>query len=205
MNSIRYRIEIQGLAKQFGRNLLFKNLNFTVDTGSSFCITGPNGSGKTTLLNIIAGLMKPSTGTVTYTDIDLGSIIRDRLPFIGYAGPLVNPYEDLTALENIKFSLKKYKQNSNTDFLFNYFNLNSYKDMKIRYYSTGMKQRLRIILADLNDPPVLLLDEPNTNLDERGRGTLHSYLASIVKKKIIILATNDSDEEKLFNGGIRLG
>ena len=205
MNSIRYRIEIQGLAKQFGRNLLFKNLNFTVDTGSSFCITGPNGSGKSTLLKIIAGLMKPSTGAVTYTDIGLGSVIREWLPIIGYAGPLVNPYEDLTALENIQFSLKNYKQNSNIDFLFNYFNLNSYRDKKIRYYSTGMKQRLRIILADLNDPPILLLDEPGTNLDERGREILHSYLASVVKKKIIILATNDSDEEKLFNGGIRLG
>jgi ABC-type multidrug transport system ATPase subunit len=205
MKSLRYRIEAQGLAKKFSGIVLFKEIDFKVSTGDTFSITGPNGSGKSTLLKIVAGLLKPSNGAVTYTEEVHGKLDRDWLPYIGYAGPLINPYEELTAQENIEFALKKNKQHPHTDFLMGYFNLGQHRDKRVKHYSSGMKQRLRLILADLNDPPILLLDEPGTNLDVGGKELLSSYLKRIRENKIIILATNDSDEEKLSGGGIRLG
>jgi ABC-type multidrug transport system ATPase subunit len=85
------------------------------------------------------------------------------------------------------------------------FDLSGHSDKKVKYYSSGMKQRLKIILAALNEPPVLILDEPGTNLDSAGREILYGYLDSVRKEKIIILATNDPAEEKLCGGVIRLG
>ena len=204
MTGVRYRIEARGLTQRFGRNVIFKNLNFALETGSSFCITGANGSGKSTLLKILAVIQAPADGSVTYADISRGALIKECSSCIGYTGPLVNPYDDLTALENIYFASGRAEK-SRIDSLLKCFHLTGHEDKKIRHYSSGMKQRLRIILADLNDPPILILDEPGTNLDESGRRILRSYLDSVSVEKAVILATNDRDEEKLCGRGIRLG
>lgn len=149
--------------------------------------------------------MEPSAGSVLYTKLESGSPLKEWKPYTGYTGPLVNPYEDLSARENLNFVSKDRSPKSQIDLLIKRFNLSEHEDKKVKYYSSGMKQRLRIILAELNDPPFLLLDEPGTNLDASARAILYSYLVSVKMKKIIILATNDRDEEKLCGGGILLG
>jgi heme exporter protein A len=204
MTSARYRIEARGLTKRFGRNLVFKDLNLELETGNSLCVTGPNGSGKSTLLKILAGVLAPSEGKVMYTDIDRGSVLNEWIFCIGYSGPLINPYDDLTAMENISFTSAGAGP-SRIDSLLHRFGLTAHKDKKIRFYSSGMKQRLRFILAELNDPPVLLLDEPGTNLDESGRHMLRAHLDEASKEKIIILATNDGDDQTICGREIRLG
>lgn len=204
MNNPRYKVEASGLARKFGRTGIFKDINFTVASGESFCVTGANGSGKSTLLKILAGLLSPSAGTVTHT-------LEHEVPkaswqeHTGYTGPLVNPYDELTALEHIRFAGKRAVDRAVADSFLERFDLARHRDKKVRHYSSGMKQRLKIILAVLNDPPVLILDEPSTNLDGDGREALRSHLDSIRSGRIIIIATNDPAEERLCGGGIRLG
>lgn len=204
MNEPRYTVEARGLAKKFGRTGIFSDVAFTVATGESFCVTGPNGSGKSTLLKIIAGLMTPTAGSVIHC---LGNEIPKAAWLIhtGYTGPLVNPYDELTALEHINFIGRRAVDDAIADSFLERFELDRHRDKKVRHYSSGMKQRLKLILAVLNDPPVLILDEPGTNLDESGRKLFSSYLDSIRSGRIIIIATNDPAEERLCTGGIRLG
>jgi heme exporter protein A len=204
MPNVRYRIEARGLAKRFGRNFLFNNLNFEAETGNSLCVTGPNGSGKSTLLKILAGVLAPTKGAVAYADMDRGPISGECASWIGYSGPQINPYDDLTAMENVTFASAGVEP-SRIDYLLHRFGLDAHRNKRIRFYSSGMKQRLRFILAELNDPPVLLLDEPGTNLDESGKRMLYTHLNAVSQKKIIILATNDGDEKTICGREIRLG
>lgn len=204
MNNQRYRVEARGLAKKFGRTGIFRDITFTVAAGESFCVTGRNGSGKSTLLKILAGLLSPTAGSVKHM---LGREIPKAswLGHTGYTGPLVNPYDELTAQEHIDFAGKRPANRAAAGSLLDRFDLARHRDKKVRHYSSGMKQRLRIILAVLNDPPVLILDEPSTNLDGDGKEVFRSYLDSIRDGRIIIIATNDAAEERLCGGGISLG
>ncbi len=204
MNTAPYRITGEGLAKKFGRTGLFRNITLSVATGGSLSITGPNGSGKSTLLKILAGLLNPTTGSIVLSSGHL--IEKSAWPaHIGYTGPLVNPYDELTGMENISFVLKHGCDTARAGLLLERFDLERHRDKKVRHYSSGMKQRLKLILAIVNDPPVLMFDEAGTNLDAGGTALLHSYLESVRNEKIIILATNDAAEEKLCGGVIRLG
>lgn len=204
MNDPRHTVEVRGLAKKFGRTGIFRDITFTVAAGESLCVTGRNGSGKSTLLKILAGLLSPSAGSVKHM---LGNEIPKAawLGHTGYTGPLVNPYDELTAQEHIDFVGKCPADRAAADSLLDRFDLARHRNKKVRHYSSGMKQRLRIILAVLNDPPVLILDEPSTNLDGDGKEVFRSYLDSIRDGRIIIIATNDAAEERLCGGGISLG
>lgn len=124
---------------------------------------------------------------------------------IGYTGPLINPYGELTAIENLRFAMKKPGAIVHAHTLLETFGLWRRRDQKVAHYSTGMKQRLKLILAAANDPPVLILDEPGAGLDDEGRESLRVFVENAAPDKIIILATNEPTEERLCTGGIRLG
>jgi heme exporter protein A len=204
MDTNHYRIEARDIFKSFGRRPLLRNIHVVLAAGESLAVTGPNGSGKSTLLMILAGLLKPDRGSVTHAVTS--EIHRDDWPArIGYTGPLVNPYDDLTAIENIRFIEHGSVGEDRIDSLLAQFNLSDHRGKKVKHYSSGMKQRLKIILSVLNDPPVLILDEPGTNLDADGKKALHAFIESARAGKIIIIATNDQAEASLCTGGIRLG
>jgi heme exporter protein A len=202
MDTDHYTIVARDIYKSFGRTALLRKINVSLTTGESLAVTGPNGSGKSTLLMILAGLQKPNRGSVTLAAS--AEIHHDDWPaHIGYTGPLVNPYDELTGVENIMFA--GTGAGARMDALLQRFNLADHRDKKTRHYSSGMKQRLKIILSVINDPPVLMLDEPGTNLDADGKEILRSYIDSVRSNKLIIIATNDPDEQALCGGGIRLG
>jgi heme exporter protein A len=204
MNTVHYTIEARDLSKSFGRAPLLKNLSLTLATGESLAVTGPNGSGKSTLLMILAGLQKPTRGAVTHRAA--AEIHRDDwAAHIGYTGPLLNPYEELTAIENMVFAARERATGERIESLLRTFGLADHGDKKIKHYSSGMKQRLKIILSVLNDPPVLILDEPGTNLDADGKELFRGLVESVRSEKLIVIATNDPAEASLCAGGIRLG
>lgn len=197
-------IEADKIEKRFGKTHLFRNISFTLNTGDSFYITGPNGSGKSTLLQILAGIQKTTSGSVIYKSDD--SIIESEnyKDYSGFTGPQVNPYEMLTSIENLRFtSSASVDENLMIDYL-KKFDLYKHKTKSVKYYSSGMKQRLRLIHALINNPPVLMLDEPCSNLDTKGRDILYSLLEVIKKDKIVIIATNESEDINLCSKGINL-
>ena len=192
------------ISKKFGKNLLFRNVNFSISNGDSFYITGPNGSGKSTLLQILAGIQKPATGSVIYTSGDSVIDISQYKNFYGFTGPQVNSYNMLTASENLMFtSSQKVNETKINEFL-ERFELYRHRTKPVQHYSSGMKQRLRLIHALINDREILMLDEPCTNLDSKGRDILYGIINEIKNNKILIIATNESDDIKLCTRGINL-
>jgi ABC-type multidrug transport system ATPase subunit len=204
MHDSSLSITAEKVQKRFGKNFLFRNINLSVKKGDSFFITGPNGSGKSTLLQILAGIQKPTSGNIVYTS-DKTIIEKENYKeFFGFTGPQVNPYDMLTSIENLKFT---GSASAGEDLIKSYlerFDLYRHRTKPVKYYSSGMKQRLRLIHALINDPEILMLDEPCTNLDARGRDILYKLIDEIKFNKILIIATNESDDMNLCSKGISL-
>jgi ABC-type multidrug transport system ATPase subunit len=204
MHKKKISITTEKIEKKFGKTLLFRDVNFTLVQGDSFYITGPNGSGKSTLLQILAGIQKPSSGNIIYT-LD-NTVVESGYykDYFGFTGPQVNPYDMLTSLENLRFtSSGTVDENMIIDYL-EKFDLYMHRAKAVKYYSSGMKQRLRLIHALINNPQILMLDEPCSNLDSKGRDILYRILDELKKDKMLIIATNESEDINLCSKGISL-
>lgn len=198
-------IHAQNVSARFGTVTVFKNISFRLEAGSSMAITGPNGSGKSTLLQIAAGLRQPGSGTVTrlVNDAELNS--ENFSAHAGYTGPLVNPYDMLTAAENLAFTVKDSTAKEKISDMLNYFGLYKDRNKIVKYYSSGMKQRLKLVHAFINDPEIILLDEPGSNLDSRGKETLFAKIEQLKAGRIVIIASNEQDEINLCSAKVELG
>ena len=192
------------VTKRFGSNLIFRDLTFSVSAGESFYITGANGAGKSTLLQILAGVQKPYSGSITWKQKNVTIIPEDYLKYSGFTSPQVNPYDMLTAVENIEFVSGPEVDAEMINKLLQRFNIHKERNRQVKLYSSGMKQRLKIINAIINNPPVIFLDEPGSNLDTQGKDILYSTIEELKPDKIIIIATNEPDEIKLCTRGIVL-
>jgi heme exporter protein A len=196
---------IESIAKNFGRNRLFRDISVSLSAGDSLAITGSNGSGKSTLLEITAGIRRPDRGSVSLV-LDGRSIPSDRFLRHGaFISPRTVPYDELTGIENIRFSLRSPLPPRTIDEILERVSLLPHAAKRVRYYSTGMRQRLKIAMALLNDPPVLYLDEPGSNLDNEGKSILYSLVEERRNNRIILIATNEPAERALCGKEIHLG
>ncbi len=168
-------------------------------------ITGPNGSGKSTLLQITGGLSRPTTGAVSYLVDEQNTPYEKFRHSIGFTGPEINPYDVLTSVENIKFAAQSPVSDEEINLHLNRFGLYQHRLKPVKHYSSGMKQRLKIILSVINRPAVLMLDEPGSNLDLSGKDLLYSLIDDLRKETILIIATNEKEEIELCGKGIDLG
>ncbi len=187
---------IQKLTKSFNQKQVFTDLSFEVRTGSRFAITGSNGAGKSTLLKILSGGALASSGTIRY---NLGGkdIIVDKLfKHVHFVAPYNTVIEELSLKELFglhqrlglltfftSFQLWKEK----LEYPFN-------PDQQIKMYSSGMKQRIKLGLALLDDRALILLDEPGSNLDNQGKAWLYSLLKGLQSNQTLIIASNDPAE-----------
>jgi heme exporter protein A len=192
-----YSLCVTNLSKQFTGILLFKNLSFELVPGEVLAVTGWNGSGKSTLLRIIAGLVKPSTGRVTMFLQDKMISKEMRRRFLGMVAPAFSLYDELTAIENMAFFCRvrglPYDRESCLTLL-ERVNLISQTDMICGTYSSGMKQRLKLIQAILHKPPLLLLDEPGSNLDSKGMTIIEDIISEQRRFGMTIIASNETRE-----------
>jgi heme exporter protein A len=188
-------IEVSGLAKYFGRFSALRDLSITVGEGDSIALFGRNGAGKTTFLRILAGLSRPSSGTV---NIRIASANIDRFTrgSMGYLSHNTALYLDLTALENLRFySRLMGLEMSSADLQdrIGRVGLAGREREPVRNYSRGMQQRLAIARAFLHEPAILLLDEPFTGLDQTGTDFLKDYLLDAhAHGKTSLMAIHDS-------------
>jgi heme ABC exporter ATP-binding subunit CcmA len=188
-------IEVQGLAKHFGRFSALRDLNLTVGTGEFIALFGRNGAGKTTFLRILSGLARPSSGLCR---IHLPGNNPPHYPrgAIGYLSHNTSLYADLTALENLRFYSQLMNVPADDALLeqkIGLVGLGGREREPVRNYSRGMQQRLAIARAFLHDPDILLLDEPFTGLDQAGSEFLKRYLQTAnSKNKTCIMAIHDA-------------
>jgi heme exporter protein A len=190
-------IEIERLVKSFGRKAVLKTIDLSVPAGQSVALFGPNGAGKTTLIRIIAGLSKASSGRVVLGGVDVGRASDALRRYIGVVShnPLV--YDSLTGEENLKFFGRMYDVPGlpqRIDEVLERVGLRARRKDVVRTYSRGMIQRLAIARAILHDPPILLLDEPDTGLDQQAADMLRTLLTELGSSDRTVLLTTHSLE-----------
>ena len=192
------RLDVEGISKRFIRRLLFKELSFTLEGGRSIAITGSNGSGKSTLLRIIAGVMTPNKGRVVLTVDEVGLEGNERPLHVGFVAPYFNVYEGFSARENLDFVAKVRRIDNATERIEEVFSLVSLEHRSedlVKTYSSGMKQRLKLGVSILTNPPLLLLDEPTTTLDLAGIEIVRKVMKNQVDRGgLLIMATNNPEE-----------
>lgn len=186
-------ISLHNAGKRFNRDWIFRHFTFNFLPTGSYAITGPNGSGKSTLLQVIAGAMLHSEGEINYTDA-LSATIKEPYQQLAIAAPYLELIEELTALEFLKFHEGFKPFTHSFAGILDAVNLGNAATKQIRYFSSGMKQRLKLAQAFFSDTPVLLLDEPTSNLDSEGVRVYLDLVQSQVNKRLIIVSSNVREE-----------
>jgi ABC-type multidrug transport system ATPase subunit len=205
MNNMQ--IQFSAASKRFNKEWIFSNLNFSFVTGQHYALIGNNGSGKSTLLQVIAGYIGLTKGQVNWVDNEGQSIDSSKIyQHISIAAPYLELVEEFTALEQIAFhqQFKPLQTNLNPIDLLEKIELSKSADKQIRNFSSGMKQRLKLALAIFDQAPVLLLDEPCSNLDQEGIQTYHQLMQAYAMHKLIIVASNDPQEYQFCNQQLAL-
>lgn len=204
----RVEVQLEDLTKSYRYRPVFSGLWVALQSGETLAITGPNGSGKSTLLRIVCGLIPPTRGQVRLWVEGRPVERAERRRYLGLVAPDLALYEELTALENLEFFARVRGLRREPDFLrqrLSEVGLQGRGRDLVGTFSSGMKQRLKLAQALLHDPPVLLLDEPGSNLDEAGRALVAQVIAAQRQRGITLLATNDPQEVAYGDRLLRLG
>jgi ABC-type multidrug transport system ATPase subunit len=205
-------ISLTNVGKRFNREWIFRHCSYEFHAGKNYAITGPNGSGKSTLLQVIAGAILHNEGEIKY--IDTGYKIRDKenpgpnvsilhpvsdilhYQHVSIAAPYLELIEEMTAKEMLEFhsKFKPLIRDLNIEEILKIVGLENAVHKQLRYFSSGMKQRLKLAQAFFSDTAVLLLDEPTTNLDPDGIALYHTLISNYTKDKLVIVSSNVKQE-----------
>ena len=186
------QISLQDCGKRFNKEWIFKNLSYTFEAGHHYALMGNNGSGKSTLLQIISGYATLSKGTINWSPSNESAIYQH----ISIAAPYLELIEEFTTLEQLQFHVKFKPLQHQLSFekMIELVGLQNATHKQIRYFSSGMKQRLKLALAIFSEAPILLLDEPCSNLDQEGIDLYHHLIQHYAQQKLIIVGSNDAQE-----------
>jgi ABC-type multidrug transport system ATPase subunit len=189
------KITLIDAGKRFNRDWIFRHLNYEFQTGHTYAITGPNGSGKSTLLQSIAGAMAISEGTIRY---DNGAPVPPEQAYrhLSLAAPYLQLVEEMTVTEFLHFhaAFKPLLPKCSAAGIIRRVGLENAAHKQIRYYSSGMKQRVRLAQALFSDTPIVLLDEPCTNLDSDGISLYQQLIREYTQDRLVVVSSNDLQE-----------
>lgn len=196
-------LECINLEKKYFNKLVFRGINLKLKDGDAVAITGKNGSGKSTFLKIISGLIKPTSGKIILKENNNEINRENYINYIGFTSPYINLYDELTAFENLKFFSDLINDSNNQkdkiNSLLKRVNLYNVRNELVRDFSTGMKQRLKLAFSLLKTPKILLLDEPQSNLDSEGIELINNIFVEQKNRGILIIATNELWDTNLFS------
>jgi len=190
------QIILNGAGKKYNKEWIFKNIDKSISTGSPLAVIGPNGSGKSTLMLIISGWTLPSAGRISYIQ-DESDISPDEFyKSVDFVAPYTELVEELTLDEFLKFhfNFKSLREGMSVQDVIHNSKLERNKEKFIKHFSSGMKQRLKLALGIYSANPVLLLDEPTTNLDQENKKWYSEEIKSILGNKTVIIASNQPEE-----------
>jgi ABC-2 type transport system ATP-binding protein len=195
-----HTIEVEKLTKRYGDLLAVNDISFNVRKGEVFALLGPNGAGKTTTVEIIDTIRTPTSGKVTLLGMDVTKKKHDIVPRIGVLPQGFSSFDRITVRETLQYYSRLFcRMNTDIDGLIGLVNLKDKTKEQYKNLSGGLKQRLGIAIALVNDPEVVFLDEPTTGLDPRARREVWKVLLSLKKRgKTVFLTTHYMEEAELL-------
>lgn len=191
------KITLEQVSKRFQRNRIFKDISYTFQSPGAYALLGANGSGKSTLLRIVAGMQSASSGKVIYHRAkDEVIATGDIFNYISFCAPGMELVEEFTLREflDFHFSFKQPLSSLNTHQMIGLMGLEAAADKPIYDYSSGMKQRVKLAQAIFANTPILMLDEPCTNLDEKGVQQYKEWMDVYAAGRLVFVASNDPRE-----------
>lgn len=189
------KIILENLGRRFNKEWIFKNIDYVFSQGHQYAILGPNGSGKSTLLSVLLGSLTPSDGKLTY--IEKKEVLPEHIfNSISLAAPYLDLIEEFTLQETIDFhfQFKRYQQDFNAAAVLDLLALSKAEDKPLKYFSSGMKQRTKLALAFCADTPILVLDEPTSNLDTQGTDWYLGLIEKFSKDRLVLVGSNQPYE-----------
>lgn len=190
------KISLTDAGKRFNRDWIFRHLTYEFSAGQSYAIIGPNGSGKSTLLQVISGSMQVNEGNIQWAMGNEQLTSENVYNRISICAPYLEVVEEMTLIEFLNFhsSFKPFLSSITSEKIIPILGLEDAVNKQIRNYSSGMKQRVKLAQAIFSDVPVVLLDEPCTNLDGTGIELYHSLINEYCKNRLVIVSSNDEME-----------
>ncbi|MBQ7360513.1 MAG: ABC transporter ATP-binding protein [Lachnospiraceae bacterium] len=189
-------LKLDGIRKSYNRGKTYAVEDFSVDlTPGIYGLLGPNGAGKSTLMNIITQNLNADEGTISLDGVEITKLGAEYRKVLGYMPQQQGIYDDFTGEMFLWYmaalkGLGKKEAKQKIDELFEVVNLQEARHKKMKTYSGGMKQRILIAQALLNDPKILIMDEPTAGLDPKERIRIRNFISDISKDKIVLLATH---------------
>ncbi len=201
------KILVNNAGKRFNRDWIFRNLQLEFSSPHHYAITGHNGSGKSTFLQCIAGSLHLNEGTIELQHAT-GHIEKENAyQYLSLAAPYLELIEEMTATEFLNYhaSFKPFRNDWNSENILEYIGLKKAAHKQIRYYSSGMKQRVKLAQAFFSDTPLLLLDEPCSNLDQMGFDLYKRLISELCSDRLVIICSNDPVEYESCTTTISMG
>jgi ABC-type multidrug transport system ATPase subunit len=194
-------ITLTNAGRRFNRDWIFKGIDYTFTSGNSYAVLGPNGSGKSTLLQLLNGSLSPSAGTVEFTYDKKVLHVEDVYKHLSLAAPYLELIEDFSLNEVIDFhfEFKPYINGMDKPGIISLLGMQASKNKLVKYFSSGMKQRLKLALAFCSDTAVLMLDEPTSNLDTQGVEWYLELVKQYAGNRLIIVGSNQEQEYSFCN------
>jgi ABC-type multidrug transport system ATPase subunit len=192
----KMKLSLQNIGRRFNREWIFRGIDYTFTSGKIYAILGPNGSGKSTLLQVLNSSLAPSTGQINYffenKEIEIDKVYQQ----LSLAAPYLELIEEFTLSEVIDFhfKFKPYKTGMDKNGVIDLLDMPNNQHKMIRYFSSGMKQRLKLALAFCADTPMLMLDEPTSNLDTQGVDWYLSLVQKFAANRLTIICSNQEHE-----------
>lgn len=193
-------IDLKDAGRRFNQEWIFRHLDYQFLPGGKYAVLGPNGSGKSTLLSLILGNLSPSEGEVTYQEAQ--AIPVDQIyKYVSFAAPYLDLIEEFTLQETIDFHFRFKKMHPAVQEagILDLLGLSKAQDKALKYFSSGMKQRTKLALACCSATPILLLDEPTSNLDVQGIDWYHQLISDFTKDRLVIVGSNQEIEYGFCN------
>ncbi len=197
---------LRDVSKKYQSHWLFKHIDFDFRQNETIGISGPNGSGKSTLMKIIAGFVTPSKGNV---ELSIGDLIikADSLSeHISFSAPYISAPQDFRLHELVAYHMRfrEMKQISTPEDILSIAELSDHRDKLVRELSSGMAHRLHLALILNTATPILLLDEPSSNLDDRYKSWMKDQILTCKKDRIVIIASNERMDLELCDRMLRI-
>lgn len=185
------------IKKSFGGRTIFSDVNFELASHEGVGIVGKNGAGKSTLAKIVAALLSPTEGEIDF-EVSGEKVARWRqYEFVGFVAPYLQLYEEFSAWDNLDIFRRIRGLPVSDEHILNLLErvgLAQWKSDNVRTYSSGMKQRLKYASALVHEPPLLILDEPRSNLDSEGIEIVNEIMEKQIDRGILVVATNEKED-----------